>query len=64
MPSRDELHRLLATERAVFASVRPRCQALAEDARRHLLMGVPMPWMAKWAGGAPVFLDRGARARA
>jgi glutamate-1-semialdehyde 2,1-aminomutase len=57
MPSRDELHRLLATERAAFAGARPRCQALAEDARRHLLMGVPMPWMVRWSGGLPVFLD-------
>jgi glutamate-1-semialdehyde 2,1-aminomutase len=47
---------LLARERARFAAEHPRSLALAEEARRSLLHGVPMPWMAKWAGGAPPFL--------
>jgi glutamate-1-semialdehyde 2,1-aminomutase len=63
MPNRPELHRLLATERAAFASVRPRSQALARDAREHLLMGVPMPWMVRWSGGFPLFLDHAEGAR-
>ncbi|HWI74999.1 MAG TPA: transaminase, partial [Baekduia sp.] len=41
----------------------PRSVELAARARGTLLHGVPMPWMAKWAGGTPVFLAeaRGAR---
>ena len=41
----------------------PRSRALAEEARASLLGGVPMTWMAKWAGGFPLLLRRGARAR-
>ncbi len=46
-----------------FAREHPRSQALAEDARRHLLAGVPMHWMAKWPGGFPLFVAeaRGSR---
>jgi glutamate-1-semialdehyde 2,1-aminomutase len=60
---RARLERLLARERERFAATHPRSLALAERARGALLHGVPMPWMAKWAGGAPVFLAeaRGAR---
>ncbi|MCZ4491757.1 MAG: Aminotransferase class [Conexibacter sp.] len=60
---RSRLQRLLARERERFAAAHPRSLALAERARGSLLMGVPMPWMAKWAGGAPVFLAeaRGSR---
>lgn len=47
---------ILERERATFAERNPRSLELAERARRSLLHGVPMPWMAKWAGGAPLFL--------
>jgi glutamate-1-semialdehyde 2,1-aminomutase len=60
---RRRLEDLLARERAEFARTHPRSLELAERARRSLLHGVPMPWMAKWAGGAPLFLAeaRGSR---
>jgi glutamate-1-semialdehyde 2,1-aminomutase len=48
---------LLASERAAFAASHPRSVALAAEAREHLLMGVPMPWMVRWSGGVPLFLD-------
>ena len=58
MPAtRADLQRLLAAERDAFAAARPRSVALARDAREHLLMGVPMPWMVRWSGGVPIFLD-------
>jgi glutamate-1-semialdehyde 2,1-aminomutase len=47
---------ILERERATFAQRNPRSLELAERARGSLLHGVPMPWMAKWAGGAPLFL--------
>src|SRR3954449_7720243 len=53
---RRRLEDLLARERETFARTHPRSMELAERARGALLHGVPMPWMAKWAGGAPVFL--------
>ena len=46
-------------ERAAFAAARPRSAAAATAAAAHLIGGVPMTWMAKWAGGFPIFLDRG-----
>ncbi|MEQ1788411.1 MAG: transaminase, partial [Acidimicrobiales bacterium] len=55
---RAHLRRLLARERAAFAGARPRSAAAATEAADHLIGGVPMTWMAKWAGGAPIFLDR------
>jgi glutamate-1-semialdehyde 2,1-aminomutase len=60
---RSRLQTLLDGERATFAATHPRSVELAQRARHALLHGVPMPWMAKWAGGAPVFLAeaRGAR---
>jgi glutamate-1-semialdehyde 2,1-aminomutase len=56
MPGGREVAALLAAERERFAAARPRSRAAYEEARRHLLGGVPMPWMAKWAGGFPVYL--------
>jgi glutamate-1-semialdehyde 2,1-aminomutase len=60
---RSRLQTLLNGERATFAATHPRSLELAQRARSALLHGVPMPWMAKWAGGSPVFLAaaRGAR---
>jgi glutamate-1-semialdehyde 2,1-aminomutase len=60
---RSRLEALLVAERERFAATHPRSLELAERARGSLLMGVPMPWMAKWAGGAPVFFAeaRGSR---
>lgn len=60
---RARLQSLLDRERARFTAEHPRSVELAARGRRALLHGVPMPWMAKWAGGTPVFLAeaRGAR---
>jgi glutamate-1-semialdehyde 2,1-aminomutase len=54
---------LIAEERERFAAANPRSRAAHEEARQHLLGGVPMPWMSKWAGGFPLQLAeaRGAR---
>jgi glutamate-1-semialdehyde 2,1-aminomutase len=54
---RSRLAAALAREREGFASARPRSAAAASEAADHLIGGVPMTWMAKWAGGFPVFLD-------
>jgi glutamate-1-semialdehyde 2,1-aminomutase len=53
---RSRLQQQLQDERTRFAAAHPRSLELAARARESLLMGVPMPWMAKWAGGVPVFL--------
>src|SRR5688572_25118696 len=54
---------MLERERAAFVAARPRSAAAASEARTHLIGGVPMTWMAKWAGGFPVFLDGAAGSR-
>jgi glutamate-1-semialdehyde 2,1-aminomutase len=54
---RERLARLLAAERASFHRRHPRSRALHEAAGTSLLAGVPMSWMAIWAGGHPVYLD-------
>ena len=54
---RDHLARLMAVEMTRFADDHPRSQALHQTARRSLLEGVPMPWMIKWAGPFPPYVD-------
>lgn len=41
----------------------PRSLALATEARLGMLSGVPMPWMTRWPGGFPLFVDRAEGAR-
>ncbi len=54
---------LLARELARFEDTHPRSRALAADARRSLLGGVPMHWMVRWPGGFPVFAAEASGAR-
>lgn len=54
---------LTAREEARFAEQHPRSAVLAEEARRHLLAGVPMHWMTKWPGGFPLFVERASGSR-
>ena len=58
MIDRDQLSKLLDDERATFAARNPRSRAAADAARAaDLFGGVPMTWMAKTAGGFPLFFD-------
>ena len=50
---------LMTRELERFRAEHPRSLALAEEARRTLLGGVPMHWMTRWPGGFPVFADAG-----
>lgn len=58
MPSidRDHLQSLMLSEQEKFVHERPKSKALFERARKSLLGGVPMHWMAKWAGAFPPFV--------
>jgi glutamate-1-semialdehyde 2,1-aminomutase len=60
---RDRLSSLLAAERERFASSHPGSSERFESARESLLAGVPMSWMARWAGGRPVYLAEAHGAR-
>jgi glutamate-1-semialdehyde 2,1-aminomutase len=60
---RLRLARLLARELAHFEDANPRSSELFERARKSLLAGVPMNWMARWAGPYPVFVERAEGAR-
>src|SRR5215470_15988845 len=51
---RGRLAELTARETARFAAAHPRCAAVHERSRRTMPAGVPMSWMAKWAGGFPI----------
>src|SRR6202011_1117910 len=52
----DRLHSLMQSEQQKFIAERPKSKALFERARKSLLGGVPMNWMAKWAGAFPPFV--------
>jgi glutamate-1-semialdehyde 2,1-aminomutase len=56
------LDQLIARERDEFARRNPRSRELHDEARSSLLAGVPMSWMAMWAGGYPLYLERAAGA--
>ena len=60
---RDRLHDLIEHERRRYVTGHPRSLAAFEAAGKHLLGGVPMTWMNKWAGGFPPYLDRARGAR-
>ena len=45
---------LMAAEQRRFVELHRVRRELAESGRRHLLAGVPMPWMTRWPGGFPV----------
>ncbi|MFM7263162.1 MAG: aspartate aminotransferase family protein [Acidimicrobiales bacterium] len=51
------------SELDLFAASNPRSRALAEEAKRGLLSGVPMPLMTRWPGGFPLYFDTAAGAR-
>lgn len=55
---RARLSALMEREVLRFTAARPKSKALFERARASLLSGVPMNWMAKWAGGFPVFVAK------
>ena len=63
MIDRDRLASLRDAEEASFVARHPRSAELAARAAGPLLAGVPMPWMTRWPGAFPVFLDRAAGAR-
>jgi len=53
---RSRLQSLMQREQQKFVSERPKSRALFERAGKSLLAGVPMNWMAKWAGAFPPFV--------
>jgi glutamate-1-semialdehyde 2,1-aminomutase len=53
---RSRLQSLMRREQKTFVAERPKSKALFERARKSLLAGVPMNWMAKWAGAFPPFV--------
>ena len=54
---RHRLQSLMDAEQKDFLAKHPKSKALFERARKSLLGGVPMNWMAKWAGGFPPFVS-------
>ena len=52
-----------AQEEQRYIDTHPRSAALAADARRSLLGGVPMAWMTRWPGSFPLFFDSASGAR-
>ena len=62
---RARLGELTGAELERFAAAHPRSLELFQRAQGSLLGGVPMSWMARWAGGFPLFLAEaeGARVR-
>ena len=60
---RTRIADLTAREERRFRDEHPRSLTMFERSRSSLLFGVPMSWMARWAGGFPVFLSEANGAR-
>ncbi len=60
---RSRLAERLAAEERLFRDEHKRSHALFERAQGSQLAGVPMSWMARWAGGFPVYVAEGLGAR-
>src|SRR3990172_10703352 len=54
--SPDRVAAMLSTERERFAARNPRSRALADQASKHWLRGVPMHWMVDWGTPFPLFV--------
>src|SRR6201987_2997869 len=54
--NRDRLHSLMELEQKKFIYERPKSRPLLARARNFLLGGVPINWLAKWAGPFPPFV--------
>ncbi len=63
MIDRQRLKRLIAEEEARFIAEHPCSRTLFERAQGHLLAGVPMNWMVRWASPFPLFVRAGRGAR-
>jgi len=55
--NRLQLDDLFVAEQKLFVSRHPRSLELSMRAQEHLLSGVPMPWMVRWPGPFPLFVD-------
>jgi glutamate-1-semialdehyde 2,1-aminomutase len=60
---RDVLAELMEREQQRFVELHPRSAELADAGRRHLLAGVPMPWMTRWPGAFPIHVAEASGAR-
>ncbi len=56
---RGQIERLIEQETQRFAETHPTSRKLFERAKKHLLAGVPMNWMVRWAGSFPIFVTEG-----
>jgi glutamate-1-semialdehyde 2,1-aminomutase len=61
--NRPRLRELYARELQQFAALHPRSAALHDRATASMVAGVPMPWMARWAGRFPVYVSQAVGAR-
>ncbi|WP_310526717.1 transaminase [Nocardioides sp.] len=54
---RERQAALHAEEEQRFVDLHPTSALLAAEAGEHLLAGVPMPWMTRWPGSFPLFVE-------
>jgi glutamate-1-semialdehyde 2,1-aminomutase len=60
---RTRLDGLIERERRSYSALHPRSEQNFSEARKVLLEGVPMSWMAMWPGSFPIVLERALGAR-
>jgi glutamate-1-semialdehyde 2,1-aminomutase len=55
---RERLRRLKTRELQQFAARHPKSRVLHQRSMASMVGGVPMPWMARWPGGFPLYVKR------
>ena len=63
LPRSERLQGLTQRETRSFVELHPGSRRLHQRALKSLVGGVPMPWMARWAGGFPLYAAHAAGAR-
>ena len=58
-PDDNRVQALLASEISRYTTDHPKSHQLFEKAGRHLLNGVPLNWMRRWAGPFPLYAEAG-----
>src|SRR5271170_23792 len=60
---RERLGKLIAREMERFIARHPASRALHQRAQASMIGGVPMPWMARWPGGFPIYVKEASGSR-
>lgn len=60
---RRKLSQAMESEVSQFLRANPKSAQMAQESSEHFLASVPMPWMTRWPGKFPLFIERASKSR-